>query len=187
MRSLKRNQQPFYYCLYLRSEDQYDSNSNLLPEPLIVYDDPVLMYANISAATGQAQAEQFGNLDDYDKVIVTTDMTCPIDEHTVLFIDKVPENLPVPDQDDEDSNDGTDLPDETEEEQTGDPESDDSETEDTESGDPETGNTEEPAQTNTGTTNDDPPYQPPKYDYIVKRIARSLNSISIAVRKVDVG
>lgn len=124
MRTLHRNMRPFYYCLYLDSVDQTDANGNLLPEPRKVYDEPVLMYANISAASGQAQAEQFGNLDSYDKVIVTTDMDCPIDEHTVLFVDKEPEH----------------------------------------------------------NLNDDL-----MYDYIVKRVAKSINGIAIAIRKVDVG
>lgn len=124
MRCLKRNMKPFWYCLYESSEDQYDEYGNLISEPLVHYAEPVKMYANISAATGQAQTEMFGGLESYDKVIVTDDMACPIDEHTVLFIDKEPEhNL----------DDGL------------------------------------------------------MYDYIVKRVAKSLNSVSIAVRKVDVG
>ena len=56
-------------------------------------------------------------------MIVTDDLLCPIDENTVLFIDK------------------------------------------------------EPGYTEDGT---------PLYDYIVKRVARSLNSISYAVSKVSV-
>ena len=124
MRCLKRNMTTFWYCLYESSEDQYDEYGNLLPEPRVTYAEPVQMMANISAATGQAQTEMFGGLDSYDKVIVTADMSCPIDEHTVLFIDKEPEH-----------------------------------------------NLENGLM----------------YDYIVKRVAKSLNSISIAVRKVDVG
>lgn len=83
----------------------------------------VAFEANVSAATGSAQVEQFGNYAGYDKVIVTDDITCPIDENTVLFIDKEPEY----------SEDGT-----------------------------------------------------PLYDYIVKRVARSLNSVAYAVSKVSV-
>ena len=85
MRCLKRNMKPFWYCLYESSEDQYDEYGNLISEPLVHYAEPVKMYANISAATGQAQTEMFGGLESYDKVIVTDDMTCPIDEHTVLY------------------------------------------------------------------------------------------------------
>lgn len=123
MRTLERNKTAFHYCLYLRKEDVVDTGGYELGEKQVVYDAPVEMKANISAATGQSQVEQFGNFISYDKVIVTDDMTCPIDENSVLFIDKQPEF-------DEDDN--------------------------------------------------------PLYDYIVKRVAKSLNSISIAVSKVTV-
>ena len=145
MRTCKRNERPFSYCLYkTQINDTVDEWGNLTGEPLIIYEEPVQMSGNISAATGQAQTEQFGNLDSYDRVIVTADMTCPIDEHTVLFIDKEPEF-------------GEDIIIGYEE---------------------TTALLEEPTPII---------YKPPLYDYIVKRVAKSLNSISIAVRKVDVG
>ena len=123
MRCLKRNKQAFYYALYQSNEPTYDDYGNETGEPKASYAEPVLMYANISPATGQSNVEQFGNLDSYDKVIVTDDLSCPINEHTVLFVDKEPEH---------------NLDDEL------------------------------------------------MYDYIVKRVAKSLNSISIAIRKVEV-
>lgn len=123
MQTMKRNQIPFKYMLLLRQEPILDEWGNETSESRLVYGDPVDMNANISAAGGTAQVEQFGNLTGYDRVIVTADMNCPIDENTVLFIDKEPEF--------------------------------------SESGDP-------------------------LYDYIVLRVAKSLNSISYAVSKVDV-
>ena len=72
---------------------------------------------NVSPATGFAQTDVFGYLESYDKVLITDDMDCPIDENTVLFIDKEPQVV-----------DGK-----------------------------------------------------PMYDYTVKRVAKSLNSISYAV------
>ena len=56
-------------------------------------------------------------------MIVTDDLTCPIDENSVLFVDKLPEY----------SEDGT-----------------------------------------------------PLYDYVVKRVAKSLNAIAYAIQKVNV-
>lgn len=123
MRTLERNKTTFHYCLYLRKEDVTDTGGYEIGEKRVVYAAPVETKANISAATGQSQVEQFGNFISYDKVIVTDDMTCPIDENTVLFIDKEPEF---------DANEN------------------------------------------------------PLYDYRVKRVAKSLNSISIAVSKVTV-
>ena len=112
MRTLNRNKLPFWYLLY-------DSKVPAKDE----YKPAVAMNANISAATGSAQVEQFGNFAGYDKVIVTDDLSCPIDENTVLFIDKEPQY----------DKDGK-----------------------------------------------------PLYDYMVKRVAKSLNSISYAVSKVTV-
>lgn len=123
MKIMERNKQEFYYCLYVSSDPIVDAEGNETGEYKVGYETAVSMKANISAATGYAQVEQFGNFITYDKVIVTDDLTCPIDEHTVLFIDKEPEY-------------------------------------DTE------GN--------------------PVFDYTVRRVAKSLNSIAIAVSKVNV-
>ena len=121
MRTLSRNKQKFWYCLYSGVETVTDANGNETGKNT-TYSAPKQMCANISPAAGRVQTEQFGNLANYDKVIVTTDMNCPIDENTVLFIDKVPEYR--------------------------------------------------------GST--------PLYDYIVRRVSKSINSITIAVRKVNV-
>ena len=123
MKTMERNKVPFWYLLYDRKEAVKDEDGNETGDYRVVYKEAVFQRENISAATGSAQVEQFGNFIYYDKVIVTDDLCCPIDENTVLFIDKEPEY-------DEDGN--------------------------------------------------------PLYDYIVKRVAKSLNSISYAVSKVNV-
>ncbi len=123
MRILERNKSTFYYLLYTGKTPVLDDEGYETGEQDVEYGEPVEMRANVSAATGQSQVEQFGNLENYDKVIVTDDMTCPINENTVLFIDK------------------------------------------------------EPSYDKQGK---------PQFDYTVKRVAKSLNSISIAVSKVKV-
>jgi len=148
MRGLKRNMRPFWYCLFDPNvqEAVVDEYGHETGEIVPHYEEAVADYANISPASGQAQIEMFGNLDSYDKVIVTCDIACPIDEHTVLFIDKEPDYNELV--------------------------------------------THEIVEGNALYADDevkDTVYKQPKYDYIVKRVARSLNSISIAVRKVDVG
>lgn len=125
MRALKRNKRKFWYCLYQDAEEIYDEYGNATGEYVPSYSEAQEMYANVSPASGYAQTEQFGNLDSYDKVIVTDWVDCPIDENSVLFIDKEPEH--------------------------------------------------------------DASHGLPLYDYTVRRVAKSLNSISIAVQKVDVG
>lgn len=123
MRCLARNKSTFSYCLYDSKEAITDEYGNKTGEYIVKYEDPVTMKANISSAQGESQTEQFGNNIQYDKVIITDDMSCPIDENSVLFVDKA-----------------------------------------------------------VSTDTDDNPL----YDYIVKKVAKSLNSISYAISKVDV-
>lgn len=144
MRTMRINKRAFYYCLYSDTVTQYDDYGNENGTQ-VVYEEPVQMKANISQATGQSNTEQFGNLENYDKVIVTDDLDCPIDENSVLFIDKEPEFT-----------DGVTI---------------DYQESDTFLGD----------DTATPVT-----VQTPVYDYFVRRVAKSLNSISIAVKQVKV-
>lgn len=128
MRSLQRNKQTIWYRLLtgdLEPITETDEWGNVLDtgENTQQYSDPVELKINVSQATGAAITEQFGNLDNYDKVLVTTQMDCPINGTTLLYIDTTP------------------------------------------------------TQTNGK-------WSP--HDYVVRRVAKSINGISIAVRKVDV-
>lgn len=123
MKLLKRNLSTIHYCLYDKSEPILDEDGNETGEDKITYSEPVEFECSVSAATGYSATEMFGNLENYDKTIITDDMECPIDEHSVLFVDKEPEF----------DTDGR-----------------------------------------------------PLYDYIVRRVAKSINNISFAIRKVDV-
>ena len=123
MKTMERNKTPFWYLLYDKKVPVMDDDGNETGDYRVIYKEAVQRKENISAATASAQVDQFGNFISYDKVIVTDDLSCPIDENSVLFIDKEPEYDP----------DGN-----------------------------------------------------PLYDYIVKRVAKSLNSISYAVSKVNV-
>lgn len=91
MKIMNRNKRPFWYLLYQGTELGKDANGYETGEKNVKYADPVKMEAIISPAAGYAQIQQFGQFISYDKVIITDDMTCPIDENTVLFIDKKPE------------------------------------------------------------------------------------------------
>lgn len=128
MRSLQRNKQTIWYRLLTGDPEpimETDEWGNVLDtgENTQPYSDPVKLKINVSQATGAAITEQFGNLDNYDKVLVTTQMDCPINGTTLLYIDTTP------------------------------------------------------TQTNGK-------WSP--HDYVVRRVAKSINGISIAVRKVDV-
>jgi len=125
MRTLNRNKTVFYYALYEGKESVIDDYGNVTGEYEVKYSRPKKFRANISAANGKADVEQFGANVDYDKVIVGDNIFPQIDEYTIMWIDTVP----IIDNE---------------------------------------GKTETP------------------HDYIVKKIARSLNSVSIAVSKVEV-
>ena len=128
MKCLVRNKQTLYYRLWEGMQETVDEDRNIVETNVPLYSDPVKIRANVSVAEGQrfvesTSTQMFGLAIDYDKVIVLDDVNCPIEESTVLYIDKSPY-----------ADDGSLT----------------------------------------------------AYDYRVTRISKSLNSVSIAVKKVDV-
>lgn len=123
MRSLKRNEQTFYYALYGEEVEEIDEEGNYTGESTIGYGNPVKAKANISASRGEASNEQFGVSLEYDKIICSCDMELPIEETSILWVD----TKPVLDEN--------------------------------------------------GATKT-------KHDYIVKKVAKSLNSVQYAIKKV---
>jgi hypothetical protein len=121
VRTLERNKTSFYYALYLGKEENIDADGNATGTYTILYSNPVECRGNISASSGSVQVEQFGNDLQYDKVVVLDDVNVPIDENSVLWVDKEVEH---------------------------------------------------------------DKYGNPVFDYIVKKVARSLNSVSFAISKV---
>jgi hypothetical protein len=125
MKTLERNKIRIFYAKFLTKTLLKDEYGNLTGEYDIIYDNPVEIKANVSAARGESTTRQFGEDEGYDRVIVMDHPKEPIDVSSVFWIDTLPEIKP----------DGsTDTP----------------------------------------------------YDYIVKQIGTSLNSVSIAVSKVNV-
>lgn len=85
----ERNKRTFYYATYSSRQEITDTNGYATGNYRIVYSSPVMARANISASRGASDVEQFGTSLNYTKTIVTSDMTCPIDEHTILWIDDI--------------------------------------------------------------------------------------------------
>ena len=125
MRSMVRNNRSFYYARYDSKNEIIDEYGNATGQYEITYGKPIMVRGNVSYARGKIQNQQFGDSENYDKVIVLDNKDIQIDEYSILWVD----TLPV-------------LNDE--------------------------GVTETP------------------HDYIVKQVARSLNSVSIAISKVSV-
>lgn len=86
-RMLFRNKQPFWYALYAGTVEDYDEYGNKQTGTHAEPGEVVKTYGNISAAKGEVAARQFGDSENYDKVIVLGDRDTPIDEYTVLWID----------------------------------------------------------------------------------------------------
>ena len=125
MRLLHRNKVRIFYANYRDKIPLTDEYGNMTGEYEIVYDTPVEVKANVSAARGEATTRQFGDDESYDRIIVLDDPKIPIAVTSILWIDTLPEIA-------------------------------------------EDGSTDTP------------------HDYIVKQVAASLNSVSIAVSKVNV-
>lgn len=101
MRSLRKNTQPLHYATYSEGIKVYqrDENGNIeyvevegSLEPIELgavagYNEPVLFDANISSGKGAAQEEVFGTGIDFTRTISTSNMACPIDELSLIWID----------------------------------------------------------------------------------------------------
>ena len=125
MRGMVRNKSKFYYASYIDKTEIIDEYGNATGEYEISYSNPIKYFGNVSAARGEVQSQQFGESESYDKVIVLDDNNAPIDEHSILWVDNLP-------------------------------------------------------QLNDDGTTDTP------HDYIVKMVGKSLNGVSVAIRKVNV-
>lgn len=88
MRNLKRNQQKLYYSLYKDKVQIIDDDGYETGDYKTGYDNPVLFYANISAARGSSDADMFGINLSYEKTICTCDMDLQITDGTLIWDSK---------------------------------------------------------------------------------------------------
>lgn len=89
MRGMTRNERTFWYSLFLKNEtthDQWGNENGTRP----VYGKPVETQGNISASRGSVGGELFGLNAEYSRTINPMPINCPIEETTVLWIDKTP-------------------------------------------------------------------------------------------------
>jgi len=80
MRNLKRNQQKIYYSnLSENTVDEWGNQSS-------GYGEPQEIMISVSPNVGETNQYGFGTQLEYDRTMVTTDLNCPIDEFTRLWI-----------------------------------------------------------------------------------------------------
>lgn len=130
VRTQNRNKTPIWYANFdgMKPITVIDEYGNTLEtgESAISYTDPIKLFANVSPARGESASRQFGEFEDYDKVIVFAGKS-PVTETSVFWIDNL-DGGEIP------QIDGANIP----------------------------------------------------HDYIVRKVAQSLNSTSLAVQKVNV-
>ena len=118
MRTLEINRQPMWYALCTGKTEVIDEYGNHTGVFELTYSDPVYYPVNMSESRNIVNFEAFGITADYDRTFVTSDLSCPIKEDTIIWFGADPATDP--------------------------------------------------------------------HNYVVHRIANSLNSITIAIRAVDV-
>lgn len=86
MRDSQKNKTRIYYALRnVASEVDRWGNT----KDATTYGDPVELKISVSANKGEASTQAFGADLQYDREMVTHDMSCPIDEYTHLWIDEI--------------------------------------------------------------------------------------------------
>lgn len=90
MRTRQRAKRDVWYANYSGVTETTDEAGYYTGEFEISYTTPTKIRASVSPATGQSNAEMFGNIVDYDHVIVVDDPDIVIDENSVVWLDSVP-------------------------------------------------------------------------------------------------
>lgn len=90
MRLCERNLKTIYYATFKEQTPIYDDDNNETGDYKLTYNNPEQIAVNVSAARGVSDTEQFGINLDYEKAIITGDMSCPIVESTILWVDVTP-------------------------------------------------------------------------------------------------
>lgn len=91
MKCMEKNKVKFFYALYESKEPVIDDYGNSTGEYEVIHSEPQEFFANISAAKGTTQTQQFGDNIAYDKVIIFDSDAPSIDEYSVLWVDTMPE------------------------------------------------------------------------------------------------
>lgn len=89
MKCMSINKIGFLYALYEDKQPLLDEYGNETGEYEVVYSAPLPYEANISPAQGEATTRQFGDSENYDKVIVIDDANCPVCESSILWVDNL--------------------------------------------------------------------------------------------------
>ena len=94
MQTLYQNKQPVYYAQYNSTTQTLDGDGNVSKNSA-TYTKPVKIMANVSfvrgsidSSRGRAHLNEYGVDEGYVATLIVDDMTCPIDETSVLWINR---------------------------------------------------------------------------------------------------
>lgn len=87
MRDLKRNQTKISYKNFLGKKEIIDGDGYATGSFKRIYSTPKTIYISVSANKGNAEVQGFGTQLDYDRTLITADMSCGINENSIVYID----------------------------------------------------------------------------------------------------
>lgn len=90
MRSLNRNKRMIHYALYMGEEPIKDKFGHETGERKPTYGETTMLHCNVSSASGEDAVEAFGNFTNYTRTMCVSDVSCPIDEQTVVWFGVAP-------------------------------------------------------------------------------------------------
>ena len=90
MRDAELNKITMFYALYEGKEDVLDENGDYTGNPVIKYSKPVEFRASASSGKGSAGEDIFGVNADFTRSICSMDMTLPITETSLVWIESQP-------------------------------------------------------------------------------------------------
>lgn len=94
MRGLRINQQCIHYATFTGTENVVDENGYETGEKEREYGTPTELWINLSPAKGRAAEKMFGLELDYTRTMTTCDMSLPITETTVLWVEETDTSKP---------------------------------------------------------------------------------------------
>lgn len=90
MRCLNKNKQTVYYATFSTKTEIKDSNNFVTGEYTMTYSNPVLLKAHVSEASGVSSTAEYGIDKSYSKRMIVDNMSCPIIETSILWVDTMP-------------------------------------------------------------------------------------------------
>lgn len=95
MRTLDRNKRNICYALCEGKIARTDVNGDFTGDDKVVYSKPEHLLMNYSETRGHTRLEPFGIQETYTVTAVTSDMDCPIDVDSIIWLDMNPEMFDV--------------------------------------------------------------------------------------------